>query len=205
MLYQVFLIILGFRESARTEVGAPPALPRRPLALSPLGSADVEPAPADVVISRAVRAHTRALATLAGACVVIAVIGVAALSFAGQDLRTAPITAGLTMLGIGQVCALAGAAIAGIGLVRVLREIGEPGSDESRDAVGSDLPRAAVRRTAGRLAVLMRVTVAACVLAVTIWAIADPAGLVGAIVGALVTVQVVVVLAVLRVNMLRSV
>lgn len=165
----------------------------------------MEPAPADVVISRAVRAHTRALATLAGACVVIAVIGVAALSFAGNDLRTPPITAGLSLLGLGQLCALAGAAIAGVGLVTVLREVGEPGSDDSRDAVRSDLPRAITRTTAARLAVLMRITVAACVLAITVWALADGTAVVGAVVGALVTLQLVVVLAVLRVHMLRSV
>lgn len=165
----------------------------------------MEPVPADVVISRAVRAHTRALAGLAGACVVIAIIGVAALSFAGPDLRTPAISAGLSLLGIGQVCALAGAAVAGMGLVTVLREVGEPGSADSRDAVGADLPRATTRRTAGRLAVLMRVTVAACVLAITVWALADVGALVGAIVGALVTLQLVVVLAILRVHMLRSV
>lgn len=165
----------------------------------------MDPAPADVVISRAVRAHTRALATLAGACVAVAIIGVAALSFAGSDLRTPPITAGLSLLGVGQVCALAGAAIAGVGLVHVLREVGDPGSDDSRDAVRSDLPRATVKTTAARLAVLMRVIVAACVLAITIWAIADVGAVVGAVVGALVTLQLAVAIAVLRVHMLRSV
>lgn len=160
--------------------------------------------PADVLIARAVRAHTRALATLAGACIVLALIGVAALSLAGADTGTPPVTAGLTLLGVGQVCALVAAAVAGMGLARVLRDVGEPGSDDAVDAVRADVPRTAVRRTAARFAVLMRVTVGACVLAVTVWALADPVGLIGAVVGALVALQLVVVLALLRVQMLRS-
>lgn len=186
-----------------TQHGAPSAQGRsRPR--EGLGSAHVDPMPADVLIARAVRAHTRALATLAGACIVLALIGVAALSFAGADTGTPPVTAGLTLLGVGQVCALVAAAVAGMGLARVLRDVGEPGSDDAVDAVRADVPRTAVRRTAARFAILMRVTVGACVLAVTVWALADPAGLIGAVVGALVALQLVVVLALLRVQMLRS-
>lgn len=165
----------------------------------------MDPVPADVLIARAVRAHTRALATMAGACLVLALIGVAALSLAGEDMTTPPVTAGLTLLGVGQVCALIAAAVAGFGLARVLRDVGEPGSDDSADAVRADIPRATVRATASRFAILMRVTVGGCVLAITVWAIANPAALLGAVVGALVTLQLVVALALLRVHLLRSV
>ncbi len=161
--------------------------------------------PPDVVIARAVRAHTRTLVALAGACLALAAVGLGGLSLAGDDLRTPPITAGLTLLGVGQVCALASAAVAGVGLVRVLRGVGEPGSDASSDAVREDVPRTTTRATASRLAVLMRITLGACVLAITVWALVASAGLLGAFVGALVTAQLVVVLALLRVHLLRSV
>lgn len=161
--------------------------------------------PPDVVIARAVRAHTRTLVALAGACLALAAVGLGGLSLAGDDLRTPPITTGLTLLGVGQVCALASAAVAGVGLVRVLRGVGEPGSDASSDAVREDVPRTTTRATASRLAVLMRITLGACVLAITVWALVASAGLLGAFVGALVTAQLVVVLALLRVHLLRSV
>src|SRR5690606_26338308 len=157
----------------------------------------VERVPPDVVIARAVRAHTRSLVALAGACLALAAVGLGGLSLAGDDLRTPPITAGLPLLGVGQACALASAAVAGVGLVRVLRGVGEPGSDASSDAVREDVPRTTTRATASRLAVLMRITLGACVLAITVWALVASAGLLGAFVGALVTAQLVVVLALL--------
>lgn len=165
----------------------------------------MENAPADVLIARAVRAHTRSLAALALACVVLAGIGVGALSLAGPNRGDAPITAGLVLLGIGQLCALASAAVAAIGLVRVLREVGEPGSSDSVDAARADVPRRTTRSTAGQLAIAMRVTVGACVLGVTVWALADPTAVVGAVVGTLVVLQLVVVLALIRVHLLRAV
>ncbi|WP_420111037.1 hypothetical protein [Pseudactinotalea sp.] len=164
----------------------------------------METVPADVLIARAVRAHTRALVTLAVACLALAGIGTAALSLAGEDLRTPPITAGLSLLAVGQACALVAAAIAGIGLIRVLRQVGEPGSDDSAAAARSNVPREAVRATAARFAILMRVVVGACVLVISVWALANTAGIVGAVVGALVTLQLVVALALLRVHLLRS-
>src|SRR5690606_14931137 len=118
----------------------------------------VERVPPDVVIARAVRAHTRTLVALAGACLALAAVGLGGLSLAGDDLRTPPSTAGLTLLGVGQGCALASSAVAGVGLVRVLRGVGEPGSDASSDAVREDVPRTTTRATASRLAVLMRIT-----------------------------------------------
>lgn len=173
-------------------------------AVGGLSSGVVEQTPPDVVISRSVRVHTRALATLAGVCVAFAIIGIAALSLAGDDLRTPPITAGLSLLAVGQLCALGGAAIAGLGLASVLREVGEPGSGASVEAVRANRPRTAVRTTASRFALLMRVTVAACVLAVTAWAVIDSSAILGAVVGALVTLQLGVALALLRVHVLRS-
>lgn len=164
----------------------------------------VETAPADVLIARSVRAHTRALVTLAVAVIVLAGIGAAALSLAGDDLRTPPIVAGLSMLAVGQLCALVAAAIAGGGLARVLRQVGEPGSEDSAAAARTDVPHAAIRSTAARFAILMRVIVGACVLVITVWVLADTAGIVGAVVGAVVVLQLVVALALLRIHLLRS-
>ena len=50
----------------------------------------------------------------------------------------------------------------------------------------------------------MRVVVAAAVLGVAAWAVANPAGIVGAVVGALVAVQVAVVIALVRVRVLQA-
>lgn len=160
--------------------------------------------PADVVIARAVRSHTRTLAAVAGVCLLFALVGVGALSMAGENATDAPVLAGLTQLGVGQVCALAAAAIAGIGLVTVLRGVGEPGSADSASAARRRLPSSVTRTTAARLAILMRVTVGALVLTITVWALANPAGIIGSVIGALVAVQLVVVLALLRVHLLRS-
>lgn len=165
----------------------------------------METVPDDVVIARAVRVHVRALATLAGVCVLLALVAVGALSLAGADRQTPPITAGLSLLGVGQVCALAAAGMTGAGLVRVLRDVGEPGAGRSAAAVRADMPRQVVRATAARFAILMRVTVGACVLAITVWALADTGAVLGAVVGTLVTLQLVVALAVLRVHLLRSI
>ena len=51
---------------------------------------------------------------------------------------------------------------------------------------------------------ITQLIVGACVLVITVWAVADTAGVLGAVIGAAVTVQLVVVLAVLRVHLLRS-
>lgn len=164
----------------------------------------MEPVPADVLISRAVRGHTRALLALVVACLVLALIAIGALALAGADRATAPITAGLSLLGVGQLGALATAAIAGVGLVRVLRGVGEPGSSDSAAAAQADLPRRVTRATASRFALSMRLIVGACILMIAVWALANPAGIVGAVIGALVTVQLVVALALLRVHLLRA-
>lgn len=165
----------------------------------------MDPAPADVLVARAVRAHTQALLIMTVAVLLLALIGVGALSFAGQDRSTAPITAGLTLLGVGQLAALAGAAIAGYGLVQLLRSIGEPGSTHSAAAAVSQIPSAELRATASRLALLMRIVLGACVLVIATWAIADPTGLLGAAIGAVLALQVLVAIALVRVQLLRRV
>ncbi|MFV0252864.1 MAG: hypothetical protein ACK5H2_05955 [Beutenbergiaceae bacterium] len=165
----------------------------------------MECVPADVLIARAVRGHTQALMIMVVAVLVLAFIAIGALSFAGEDRSTAPITAGLSLLGVGQLAALAGAAVAGLGLAQILREVGEPGSVDSATAARAQLPTSLIRSTASRFALLMRIGLGACVLAIAVWALADPAGILGAVIGALVAVQVLVALALVRVQLLRLV
>jgi hypothetical protein len=165
----------------------------------------VSEVPADVVISRAVRASMRALLLLAAMCVVLALVGVAGAAMADDGRASPLVSAGLTLIGVGAMFGLLATAIAGVALVSVLRPVGQPGSPESQVAARADRPRDAVRTLARRLAILMRVVLGACVLAIAVWGIADPEGIVGAVVGALVTVQLVVVMALLRVHLLRSI
>ncbi|TDE91683.1 hypothetical protein EXU48_16255 [Occultella glacieicola] len=167
------------------------------------GSAPVG-TPADVVISRAVQAHTRTLLAMCAVALVLGLIGAGALSMAGQQGRDLPMIAGLTLLGAGQLLAITGAVVAGLGLATILRGVGEPGSPDSRGAARSHLPTRTVEHTARRLAILLRVVVAAAVVGVAAWAIAAPAGLLGAAVGAVLTLQVAVVLAIVRVRVLLA-
>ncbi|MFV0425599.1 MAG: hypothetical protein ACK5KU_01025 [Beutenbergiaceae bacterium] len=164
----------------------------------------MEHVPPDVAIARAVQGLTRALLVMTVAVLVLALIGVGALSLAGEDRSSPPLTAGLSLLGIGQLAALAGAALSGLGLIRVLRGVGEPGSNDSATAGRSRLPQVATRTTATRLALLLRITLGAVVLVIAVWAIANPDGILGAIVGAIVAIQVVVAIAIVRVQLLRS-
>lgn len=161
--------------------------------------------PSDVVISRAVRASMRAMLLLAAMCVVLALVGVAGAAMADGGRASPLVSAGLTLIGMGALFGLLATALAGVALVTVLRPVGQPGSEQSEAAARSDTPRRAVHTLARRLAILMRVVLGACVVAIAVWGIADPEGIVGAVVGALVTVQLVVVMALLRVHLLRSV
>src|SRR5690625_7787914 len=92
--------------------------------------------PPDVVIARVVKAHTRALLALAGTAIMLALLGVAALSLAGAHGRDAPMIAGLTLLSAGGALALVAAAVVLRGLVRVLRDSGEPGRRQARNTAG---------------------------------------------------------------------
>lgn len=163
---------------------------------------DEDAALEDVAIARALRAHTRTLLLMCATCAVLALVGTGALSMAGQYRSDARIVAGLTMLGGAQLLAIAAAVIAGVGWLTIARGVGEPGSRTSQDAARRDLPERAVSGTARRLAVLLRVIVATAVVGVTIWAIVDIGAVIGAAVGAVLLVQVGVVLAIVRVNVL---
>ncbi|WP_163540760.1 hypothetical protein [Occultella kanbiaonis] len=171
---------------------------------SPEPGAPADDAPADVVIARGVQAHTRTLLAMCAVAVVLGFIGAGALSMAGPQGRDLPMVAGFTLLAAGQLLAITGAVLAGIGLATILRGVGEPGSTDSADAARQHLPARTVERTARRLALLLRVVVAAAIVGVAVWAIAAPAGLLGAVVGAVLTIQVAVVIAIVRVKVLLA-
>lgn len=163
-----------------------------------------EPAmPSDVVIARSVRAHTRALVVVLVAPLVLAGLAAAALSMAGGYRPDPPLTAGISMVVLGQVLALAAAVIIGRGLLDLLRGAGTPGSPQSQRAAVRGQPNRVLDRTVSRLALMIRVIVAAAVLGIAAWALVDSSGVVGAVVGAVLIAQVAVVVAVVRVSILH--
>lgn len=159
--------------------------------------------PADVVIARVVKAHTRTLLALVGAAVLLALLGTAALGLAGTHGRDAPMIAGLTLLGAGQLLALCGAVLALRGLLKMLRQAGEPGSADAAHAVRQGRPVAVLQATSRHLVTLIKVIIATAILGIVAWAIINTAGLAGAIVGALLVVQVAVIVALVRVGILH--
>ncbi|WP_139177492.1 hypothetical protein [Ruania alba] len=160
------------------------------------------PLPPDVVIARALRAHTRTLFAMCGMALVLTLIGTGALQMAGQEWDDQRVLAGLSMLAAGQLLAIVAAVLAGVGWIGLVRRIGAPGSAETVRAVTDGVPRRQVEVTARRLALLLRVALAVAVAGVTAWVIAEPAGLIGAVVGAVLVVQVAVVIAIVRVSVL---
>ncbi|CAM3410404.1 hypothetical protein OCAE111667_08330 [Occultella aeris] len=170
----------------------------------PESGTPADDAPADVVIARGVQAHTRTLLAMCAVAVVLGFIGAGALSMAGPQGRDLPMVAGFTLLAVGQLLAITGAVLAGIGLAAILRGVGEPGSTDSADAGRRRLPARTVERTARSFALLLRVVVVAAIGGVAVWAIAAPAGLLGAVVGAVLTIQVAVVIAIVRVKVLLA-
>lgn len=160
------------------------------------------PPPDDVAIARSLRAHTRTLLAMCLTCGVLALVGAGALSMAGEHRTDVRVLAGLSMLAAGQALAIVAAVLAAIGWLTVVRGVGEPGSSSSQQAARQHLPQAQVAQTARRLALLLRVIVAIAVIGVTAWAIAALDALIGALVGAVLLLQVAVVLAIVRVNLL---
>lgn len=160
--------------------------------------------PADVVIARVVKAHTRALLAIAAAAVLLALLGTAALSLAGTHGRDAPMIAGLTLLGAGQLLAICGAALVLRGLLKVLGRAGEPGSAEAARAAQQGRPVAVLRATSKNLVTLIKVIIATAILGIVVWTIVNSAGVVGAIVGAVLIVQVAVIVALVRVGILHG-
>ncbi|QOR70081.1 hypothetical protein IM660_15825 [Ruania alkalisoli] len=158
--------------------------------------------PPDVVIARTLRAHTRTLVAMCTMVVVLMLIGAGALSMAGGNAGDPRVVAGLTMLGAGQVLALAAAAFAGAGWLHIVRAVGTPGSTQSARAVADGIPVEQVQVTGRRLALLLRVTLGVAVLGVTAWAVIAVEGVIGAAVGAVLVAQVAVVITLVRTHLL---
>jgi hypothetical protein len=165
-----------------------------------------------VPVARAIRDLTRALLICCGAVGALGLAGVAILTLAQED-RTGLLPA-LTLLGLCQVFALVGGAVVAVGLRAALgrrRTDAAPGRRDaarawSPDATPDDAERAeeASAVVARRLHLLARVVLAACVLAVAAWALADSSTAVGALLGALVGAQVAVVFELLARRLARA-
>jgi len=193
-----------------------------------------EELPRDVVVARTLNAHLRALLVLCGLCVVLALIGAAALQFAGgvdgggvddgtspsgsveggaspsgsADGTTSndstggvpgldsPVQAGLSLLLAGQVITILAAAIVAAGWFATART--------AKGSTTSAAVHAHRTTTAQRLGLLMRVTAVVGVAGVTLWVLLDIAALAGAVVGAVLLLQVLLVLVLLRARMRRS-
>src|SRR5699024_665215 len=198
-----------------------------------------EELPRDVVVARTLNAHLRALLVLCGLCVVLALIGAAALQFAGgvdggaspsgsvdggaspsgsvdggacpsgsADGTTSngsiggvpgldsPVQAGLSLLLAGQVITILAAVIVAAGWFATART--------AKGSTTSAAVHAHRTTTAQRLGLLVRVTAVVGVAGVTLWVLLDIAALAGAVVGAVLLLQVLLVLVLLRARMRRS-
>ena len=142
--------------------------------------APVSTAPPEDAVARAARALRVALLVCAGACVVLGLMGAALALLTGDDAALWP---GLTLLGAGQLAGLVGAAVAGLGLRRVLT------GSAPRDVT----PR--VRSTLGRLGTTLG---AVLVIGAAAWILVRPSAWVAVLACALVSAQLVAVLRFLR-------
>lgn len=152
--------------------------------------------PRDVVVARALKAHLHALLLLCALCVVLTCIGAAGLQLAGDAIADPRIRAGLSLLIAGQFLTILAAVAVGTGWLSIART-----SDRA-----AEIPAARAQRevTARRLGLLARVTAAVAVAGITFWAIADISGLAGALVGAVLLLQVVLVALLLRSHLRRA-
>lgn len=166
--------------------------------------------PADVFWARGVRFHLHALLVSAGAVAFVSVLGVAAVLLAGPFAQDPPVTAGVLALCVGGLTALAGAVIAGAGQLRVLSAAGRTtsaagGSRSAETAVGAETAVAEILATTRRgFALLPRFALGGLAALVVAYAIWLPAGVLGALAGAFVVVQVVLVLHLVRRRLLLS-
>src|SRR5699024_637105 len=185
-----------------------------------------EELPRDVVVARTLNAHLRALLVLCGLCVVLTLIGAAALQLAGgvgggieggsadsgastsgsadggttgkDSTGSSPgmdprIQAGLSLLLAGQVLTILAAVIVAAGWFATARA--------ARGSTTSAAVHAHRTTTAQRLGLLMRLTAVVGVAGVTLWVLLDIAALAGAVVGAVLLLQVLLVLVLLRARM----
>jgi len=146
--------------------------------------------PDDVVWARGVRFHLHAVYACAGIVAFVAFLGVAAVLMAGHLAHDPPVTAGVITLLVAGGAALAGAVIAGIGQLKVLR------------AAGGDSPLETVRTIlyASQRAFihLPRFALAGWAALLVAYAIWLPAGLGGVVVGGFVGAQAVIALVIVR-------
>lgn len=159
--------------------------------------------PADVVVARAIKAHTRALLVILAAPLVLAGLGAAALSLAGPYGSDPPAIAGVTMIAQGQVLGLIAAGLVGKGLADLLRRSGTPGSTDARRLAASGTAGRVLSRTMNQLATMVKVILVAAVVGIVVWAAIDLSALAGAVVGAVLVAQVAVVVALARVGVLH--
>lgn len=185
-----------------------------------------EELPRDVVVARTLNAHLRALLMLCGLCVVLTLIGAAALQLAGgvgggidggsadsgastsgsvdggttgkDSTGSSPgmdprIQAGLSLLLAGQVLTILAAVTVAAGWFATARA--------ARGSTTSAAVHAHRTTTAQRLGLLMRLTAVVGVAGVTLWVLLDIASLAGAVVGAVLLLQVLLVLVLLRARM----
>lgn len=143
--------------------------------------------PQDVRLARAIRALRDAVIGCGAACLGLAVVASAILALSGSDPTL--IGPAVTVLGGGQLLALVGAVVGGLGLRAVLA--GEP--------TGPVLTTA--RR---RLRLVTRAVLVWCVAAAAAWTIADPALAVLVLALAAVTAQLAAVVVVLRRRLARA-
>lgn len=137
--------------------------------------------PQDVRLARTIRAFRDAMIACGAACLGLAVIASAILVLSGSDpVITAPV---VTILGGGQLLALLGAVVCGLGLRGVLA---------GRSAEG------ALQTAGGRLRLLAGAVLVWCVGAAAGWTIASPSTVVLILALAAVTAQLIAVLLLAR-------
>lgn len=148
----------------------------------------------DVVAGLAVRAVSRTVTAMAVTAVGIGLVGAGAASMAqvenggaGADV----VVPGISVLMVGQLAALVGAALAVWSLVQLLRR---RVPDPARTVVG--LSRA--------LGLCARFLVAGCVLGVAVWLVVRPGAAISAVLGAVVAVQVAFVIGMVRSRILAT-
>lgn len=117
---------------------------------------------------------------------------------AGPLAKDPPITAGILALLIGAACALAGAVVAGMGQIRVLRAASAP------EARPMEAVETILGRTAATFAYLPRFALAGCVALLAAYTIWLPSGFWGAVVGTFVVIQAAAILFVVRSRLLSS-
>lgn len=145
------------------------------------------PVPQDVRLARAIRALRDTVIGCGAACLGLAVVASAILALSGSDpTLTGP---AVTVLGGGQLLALVGAVVGGLGLRGVLRG----------GAAGAVL--ATARR---RLRLVARAVLVWCVAAAAAWTIAEPTIALLVLALAAVTAQLAAVVVVLRRRLARA-